>query len=264
MNRTLIQFLVILVLFLGVFFALGSLNLVRIFHVDELRKNTEQKLGDVLYKNLQENSDEIKNSPVNRLLDRLKRRICDQNGIDASKIKINLFISDEVNAFALPDNHLVIYTGLITECHNPEELCGVMGHEIGHMEHKHVMKKLTKEIGLSAIVAMTSGGGSSEAITRIIKTLSSTAYDRSLESEADMASMDYMIKADIDPTQFPKFLGRMGEEKEEGIPSALYWISTHPESKERAKTLEDYIKKMHYIVNPVLSEAEWQQLKHGM
>jgi len=264
MNKIIVQFTVILVLFLGIFFGLGSLNLVRIFHVDALKRNTEQKLGDMIYKNLQDNGDEIKNSPANRLLDRLKNRICENNGIDASKIKIHLFISDQVNAFALPDNHLVIYTGLISECHNPEELCGVMGHEIGHMQHKHVMKKLTKEIGLSAMVAMTAGGGSSQAITNILKQLSSTAYDRRLESEADMASIDYMIKADIDPTQFPRFLDRLGEEKEEHVPSAMYWISTHPESKERAKTLENYIRTRHYKVEPVLTDDEWLELKKGM
>ncbi len=70
------------------------------------------------------------------------------NDIDRDKIKVHLLFKDEVNAFALPDGHLVIFSGLILESENPEELSGVLAHELAHIELNHVMTKLMREVGL--------------------------------------------------------------------------------------------------------------------
>lgn len=90
-------------------------------------------------------------------LDSLLSHLCEANDIERDKIKLHVVQSNEVNAFAFPDNHLVVFTSLIAKCENQEELCGVMAHEIAHMQKGHIMKKLVKEVGLSALVGMASG-----------------------------------------------------------------------------------------------------------
>ena len=102
-------------------------------------------------------------------IDSIFSKICEANNINKETIKLHITESAEVNAFALPNKHLVINTGLIAEVNNQAELAGVIGHEIAHMEQDHVMKKLVKEVGLAVVVMITSGNGNNQVIVEALK-----------------------------------------------------------------------------------------------
>lgn len=89
----------------------------------------------------------------------------------------------------------------------------------------------------------------------IFRTLSSSAYDRSLEKEADITSVDYMIAANIDPKPLADFMYQMALENQ--MPKEMYWIASHPESEERAQYILEYIKGKKLKSKPTLSEKEW-------
>ena len=180
--------------------------------------------------------------------------ICKENKIVRDSLKVHIIDKDEVNAFAMPDNHLVVYTGLIKACKNEQALLGVLGHEIAHIEGNHVMKKLSKEIGLSVLLSITTGANST-VISQIVKTLSSSAYDRSLETEADMQSVKYLLNANIDPRPFADFLYELSLDNE--LHKYTYWVSTHPESEARAKTILNYLKTKKIKSNPILTKEAW-------
>ena len=74
-------------------------------------------------------------------------------------------------------------------------LSGVIAHELAHIEKKHVIKKLTREIGLSVLVSVISGQSDPGVISQIAKTLSSSAFDRKMEKEADMVGVQYLLNA---------------------------------------------------------------------
>ena len=59
----------------------------------------------------------------------IKNRLCTANGINDSSITLHILVRDEVNAIALPDRHLVVYTGMIRYCKSPEELSSVLAHK---------------------------------------------------------------------------------------------------------------------------------------
>src|SRR5690606_16362584 len=107
--------------------------------------------------------------------------------------------NSQINAFALPGNHIVFYTGLLEYAENAEEVAGVMAHEIGHLEKNHVMKKLVKEIGLEMLFAMIGGDAGFEILKQTGKTLSSSAFDRANETEADNYAVETLALADVDP-----------------------------------------------------------------
>jgi predicted Zn-dependent protease len=155
---------------------------------------------------------------------------------------------------------LVIYTGLIAACENEAELYGVIGHELAHMEKNHVMNKLIKEIGLSVLISMTTGNGNAEMIKEAIKHLSSTAYDRSLETEADLTAVEYLEKASINPEPFANFLYRLADETKH-LPSQIYWISTHPESKERAEEIIQHIQNKDIPKAETKDSLRFEKLK---
>ena len=163
----------------------------------------------------------------------------------------------------MPNGHLVIYSGLIKNSDNQEELSGVVGHEIAHINLNHVMKKLVKEIGLSVLISMTTGNSGYEVIKETAKMLSSSAFDRSLEKEADIKAVDYLVQAKINPEPFAEFLFKLSDE-ENTATKYLTWISTHPDSRERAEYIIEYSKDKKTKFSSVIELETWDKLKEKL
>ncbi len=263
MKKILFQLLTILFLFYLTWFSLNQIDWMHIFSIEQKTKKIEEKLGDLYWDFLKKTGNEIQSLSIESKIDTLLDHICLKNEIDRTKIKFHLLKKDDVNAFALPDNHLIVYSGLIEECENEEELSGVLCHEIAHMEKQHVMKKLGKEVGLAVLVSMTAGSGNFEVIKSTLKLLSSSAYDRNLESEADITAVEYLIKANINPEPFANFLFRLSK-KEGNFPKQVYWISTHPDSEERYVKIIQYIKDKDITKNTLLTSEQWNSLKDNI
>ena len=254
-NKTIIQGLIILALFFGLFFGLSKVDFVGLMQIEKNTTSAENKIGDLIWDNIQETEDIITNDSIVKTLDSLIMPIYKANKIERDSLKIHIVKNDEVNAFALPNKHLVIYTGLLLDCKKQEAVQGVIGHEIAHIENNHVMKKLSKEVGLTVLLTAASGGKGGEIIKEIFKTLSSSAYDRTLEKEADMESVNYLLKANINPEPMADFMFQLAQQ--EALPNAFSWISTHPESEERAKYILDYLKGKKYQKKQSISETNW-------
>ncbi|MEC4003349.1 M48 family metallopeptidase [Flavobacterium sp. SUN052] len=258
-NKTIFQGLIIGVAFFGLWFGLTQVNFVKFFEIEKRTTSAENKIGDLIWDDIQQTGEVVTNDTIVKTLDKLINPICKANGIERDSLKIHILKKAEINAFALPNNHLVVYTGLITDCKKQEALQGVLGHEIAHIENNHVMKKLSKEVGLSVLLAAASGGKGGQIVKEVFKTLSSTAYDRALEKEADMQSVKYLLKADINPEPMADFMYELAQKHD--IPSGFGWISTHPESEERAKYILDYLKGKKFQKKQILTQKEWDDYK---
>lgn len=263
MKKTIIQGLISIVLFFSTWFALKQIDWITVFKVQSATDKTEEKLGDLFLRNFLMNETENKNPIAVNSIDSIVAKICKANKIDKESIKIHILNSEKINAFALPDGHLIVYSGLIINSDNPEECSGVIGHEIAHIQLDHVMKKLVKEIGLSALLSMTTGNIGSETIGGTAKILSSSAFDRSLEKAADLKAVDYLTKAKIDPEPFANFLFRLSDEDREAT-KYLTWLSTHPDSRERAKYIIEYSNDKKTNSEAVLKKETWDNLREKL
>lgn len=263
MKKILFQVSILIALFFGTWFTLNQLDWMRIFKVKQMEQTTEEKLGNLIWDLFNRHEKEIRNKKITDPLDSILSKICLKNNIDRKQIKLHIIQGDEINAFALPNNHLVIYKGLIAASESEAELSGVIGHELAHIELNHVMKKLIKEVGLSVLISMTTGHKDSEVVKNAAKLLSSTAYDRSLEQEADVKSVDYLIKADMDPEPFANFLYKVAE-RESKAGKHLSWISTHPDSKERAEYIIEYSGTKSAKKQAVLAQSTWATLQDNL
>jgi beta-barrel assembly-enhancing protease len=260
MKKIIIEIAITIFLFFGTWFALSQIDWVRVFKIQEVTDKTEQKLGELFWDYFQNSEKVNKNIHVRNSIDSIVNHICKANKIDREKLKIHILNKDDINAFALPNGHILIYSGLILNSDNHEELTGVICHEIAHIELDHVMKKLIKEIGLSVLISMTTGSGGSDMVKDAAKILSSTAFDRSLEREADIKAVDYMIAAKVDPGPLANFLYKLAEKEHEAT-KYLRWISTHPDTKERAEYIIEYSNSKQGEYTPILSDATWEKLK---
>ncbi len=259
MGKVILQFLAIVFAFFAAWFLLSRIDYVKQLHLNGISKRMEKKIGDVIMETLEHtHKKKGKNDPAQATLDKIKDRLCDGDGND---IQVHLIESSDINAFALPGNHLIVYTGLIKRCDSVQELCGVMAHEIGHMRLRHVMKRLGSELGIAVIASVASGN--SQVAARIIKMLSSSAFERKQESEADEFAVTCLLEAKINPKGFANFMMKIAK-IQSGIPEEMEWISSHPDSKKRAEAIRS-LYDSDRIVNgeEVVTEEEWEALKEA-
>jgi beta-barrel assembly-enhancing protease len=260
MQKALIHFIILTGGFLAVWFSIGRIDFVKMLNIAQMTRDSERKLSDFILESMRRGNSELDADPARIAIGKIKKRICEANGIDDGSMTLHILIKDDINAFALPGRHLVIHTGLIRYCRNPEELSGVVAHEMAHIERNHVMKKLTKEISLSMLTLMAGGEYGGEIGRQTLKLLSSTAFDRDQEREADLAAVQMMAKADIDPERLANLFFRLTQEKK-SIAISFEWLNTHPNAQDRSAEILKLRKKESYTARPIFDREEWDELQ---
>ncbi len=261
MNKILTKALVTVLLFFVVLLGLNQIDWVKHLEIKDKTDSIEAKLGEMLEEQILASKDTITNPAIFAPIRSILNRICENNNIDSADIKMYIVDDSEINAFALPNKLMIVNKGLILESTNEEGLAGVIGHELAHITEKHVMKRLIREMGLSMLISLTSGGGGA-GVSEVIKNLTSSAYDRELESEADMKSVEFLQNANIDPEPFAEFMYHMSTLFE--MPKAMEWVSSHPDSEERSKAIIEQIDKDRSDYVDLISDEDWKELQESL
>jgi beta-barrel assembly-enhancing protease len=139
-----------------------------------------------------------------------------------------------LNAFALPGGVIVVNTGLIAATSRPEELAGVLAHEVQHVELRHSTRGMVQDLGLRGLFALATGDLGGSLLGEAAVGLTSLKFSRDDESQADHAAFDALIAADIDPSGMVGFFEIM---KKQGTDAPAAFVSTHPLSADREAAL---------------------------
>ncbi len=107
---------------------------------------------------------------------------------------------------------------------------------------------------------MTTGNNGTVILRETAGKLSSLAFDRNTEKEADIKAVDYLVKARINPEDFADFLYKLSD-LENKTTQYLSWLSTHPDSKDRATYVINYSKNKKTTYKVVLSDEDWNKFK---
>jgi len=261
MRKALQHFLLVALWFFGTWLVLSSINFTEILNIEQMTKENERKLGELILDVIRENHEEVEVDSVLKYVVGLKDLICGANNIENSSLTVHIISNENVNAFALPNRHLVVNSGLIGYCSSPEEFTGILAHEIAHIELRHVMQKLVKEVGLMMLMTITGGESGSRIMRGVANTLSSTAFDRKQESEADASAVEYLEHAGIDPEHLASFLFRLSREKG-NIPKYFELLSTHPNSSDRAAEILRVRKRQNFNPRPIGGGVEaWKMFQ---
>ncbi|MBC7767837.1 MAG: M48 family metallopeptidase, partial [Phycisphaerales bacterium] len=141
------------------------------------------------------------------------------------------------NAFALPDNSIIVTDDLIALAEHPDELTGVIAHEIAHIEHNHIMKNIIRSVGAGIFFDVVFGGaGAGQMVAIASVNLASLRYSRGDETDADLRGLDYLDAAGIDAGGLARLFERLEEDAqgETGAAAIPTMLSSHPASTERA------------------------------
>jgi Zn-dependent protease with chaperone function len=186
-----------------------------------------------------------------RLEAQLERRIRDhlQSAIDdhpGQRIKVIFRKGGRIgpNAFALPDGRIIFTDEMIKIAAHDDEIVSVLAHEIGHVVHRHGMRRVVQDSLLSfAILSLTGdASGVSELFLGLPAVLTELAYSRAFEREADRFALDYIKSRSIPAHRFADILTRISRidqssEAQNGKKWSNY-LATHPSTRERVKAFE--------------------------
>lgn len=159
----------------------------------------------------------------------------------------------QVNAFAMPGGIVVVHSGLIAATRRPEELAGVLAHEVQHVELRHSLKGVVKQLGLGALWALATGDVGSGLAGQAAQKMLDLRFSREAEEQADARGLEALRGAAIDPTGMAAFFRTL--EAQGATPPAL--LSTHPASAERQRALETMLRERPPAPVPPLPYAPW-------
>jgi Zn-dependent protease with chaperone function len=162
----------------------------------------------------------------------------------------------EPNAMALPGGRVYVNEGLIAQAQTPDELAGVLAHEIGHVARRDGTRSVLQTAGLSFLFGMMLGdfvGGG--AVIIAARTVLKSSYSRRVEAAADAYSIDLMQKAGGDPHALGSILARIVADKDHGIKILL----DYPETKDRIAAMDAVAAAGP--TTPLLDAAGWSALQ---
>lgn len=197
------------------------------------------------------------NDPAGRLaLDKMTGLLANQI-TSPYRFEVTVLDVDMVNAMAAPGGRIVIFGKLLTDARSPDEVAGVLAHEMGHAIYRHPTEAVARSMGISLVFNVLLGGLGSGASGAVGQALVSSAYSRDAERNADSAALDMLSGAQISARGFADFFGRLAEMEGDG-PNALSFISSHPSSDERARAAKAAITEN---VQAALSATDWKALQ---
>jgi predicted Zn-dependent protease len=173
--------------------------------------------------------------------------------------KLIILNSDEVNAFAAPGGFIVVHEALLKATKTPEELAGVLAHEIQHIHHRHVTRHLLESIGLQAIASVLFADTS---MSTMAWALGFFRYGQALETEADREGMALMQKARLDPQAMVTAF-RDDLPNDEEADAWWDWVSTHPRMDDRVRALEAQAKGAAYKPRAIALQWHWMHVSGG-
>lgn len=228
---------------LGLWFALPALLLIALLWnassltswvAGQVPLKTEQKLGEAVWKAQKSQLRLIENTAANAAVATLGAQLT-----QGSRYSYRWFVARDssINAFAIPGGVVVVHSGLIEAARSPEELAGVLAHEVQHIEQRHSLRAMAQSLGTMAALGLVFGDVS--GLAQIAASLSSLSYSRDAEREADAKGLAALKAAAIDPAGMVRMFETLGKEGEGLAPPAL--LSSHPATTERIARLKSAI-----------------------
>lgn len=176
--------------------------------------------------------------PDDKYAKRLNRLVSQKFQDGDVTFNYGVYISPEVNAFAMADGTIRIYSGLM-DMMNDGELRFVIGHEMGHVMKKHIRKKIQLAYAASAVrkgIASqdsTAGEVARSMLGGLAETLMNAQFSQLEEKEADDYGLLFLKKKDFEPKDAVSALKKLAT-----LGKGHSFLSSHPDPDKRAERLQ--------------------------
>lgn len=162
---------------------------------------------------------------------------------DGLNLNYKVYMTNEINAFALPDGSVRVYSGLMDTL-TDDELRFVIGHEVGHVKNGHSKARFkTAYLTQAARKGVASQGNvagqiASSELGGVVESVIKAQHSQANELESDRYGLSLLKRNNIDQHAAVTALRKL----DDGGPKAGM-LSTHPDPARRAQLIEKDIGK---------------------
>jgi len=182
----------------------------------------------------------------------------------SSPYTFRLFVVNQpqVNALAAPGGSLVVYRGLLERTRSPEELAGVLAHEMQHVLQRHATQALIQHTSTGLLLAALTGDmtGPLAYGLQSARVLGQLQYSRRAESQADTEGLKLLQAARIDPGGMIRFFEALVAADRQPA-RLLKYFSTHPSPVDRIERLKTLEGTASGPTTPLLPGVDWNDVK---
>ena len=195
-------------------------------------------------------------------LDRLVARLRPAAGF-VEPVTVSVLDTPAVNALAAPGGRVVIFRGLVNKAQGPDEVAGVLAHELSHVALRHPAKALLRQMGVSVIVRSVGGDIGGLADTAVLLDQS-----RGAERAADLGAIATLHRVHISPGGLATFFVRMRDADRattkhfatQTVDRFRDFAATHPGADERIALAKTAVSDQAEVA-PAMSPADWAALR---
>jgi len=233
---------------------------------DQVPPDWEQKLGEVAYSSFTSGRNVIEEDHLQKDLEAIIAPLLKVAQNENYDYMFHIIEDGTLNAAAFPGGHVIIHTGLILKTEKPEDLLGVLAHEIAHVNGRHSVRQLINTAGLYIVLSSLIGdiGAISGVVLDGGAKLLQLQNSRAHETEADEWGWDYLLKANINPRGLIDCFKIMQKEMEGitgTIPAEMDFLSTHPALANRIEYLEERWEKVENKNDFITIDVDYDDFK---
>lgn len=188
---------------------------------------------------------------------KLVNRLRDAAGLDDDSMTVGVLPTPVPNAFALPGGKVYVLRGLLDKAENPDEIAGIIAHELGHLKHHDNMRGLIYNGGTSFLIGLLFGDVTgSSAVIFASRSVVEASYSREAETAADTFAIEIMHRLGRSPKPAAELMFRITGKEGGGLTSIL---ASHPLTEDRLARMTKEDRPASGP--PLLTDKEWQSLK---
>jgi predicted Zn-dependent protease len=185
---------------------------------------------------------------VTSYVDRIGQRIAANLNDSTFQYQFSVVRDPRINAFAVPGGYVYVHGGLLIRTANDDELAGVLGHEMAHVNAHHLARQQEAATLLGVLLsavqpAIGAGAVAANAAVQL-------KYRREFEQEADYLGARYMRQAGYDPRGMLDFFKKMLDEQRATPTFAPPYLLSHPLTDTRLTNLEAVLRTHQWDSGP--------------
>lgn len=206
----------------------------------------------------------IRDTEIEAYMQEWLKPVFDAAGMSPDQVKIILVQDDQINAFVAGGSNIFLYTGLLMKTDGPDEVIAVAAHELGHITGGHLIRgrELMEQASYESILGMILGvgaaiaagdGGAAGAVSMGASSLAQRrflSHTRTFEASADQAALNYLNKAQLNPTGLETFMQKLEGQELLSSDRQSEYVRTHPLTRSRIESINARVVQSPYKDKP--------------
>ncbi|HYA01743.1 MAG TPA: M48 family metalloprotease, partial [Syntrophobacteria bacterium] len=219
----------------------------------ELTIEDERKLGDEFLKAALRHLPLIQDADVVGYVSAVGQRVVTH--LETHTFPYHFYVVDSgvINAFAGPAGHVFVNRGILELMDNEGELASILGHEIAHVQSRHIAERMARSQKLTlaslggVLAGLLLGPAGALGQAAMVGSLAGSAslqlgYSRQNEEEADRKGLRYMEAAGYSGGDMVDMMRKMAQQSWQEGGRVPTYLSTHPGVSERVSYLASVVE----------------------